>query len=192
MTAIILVGGKSRRMGANKAFLTLKGKTFLERQIDILTGIFDNVIISANLPQEYEIFNIPVIVDIYPEKGPLGGIYTGLINSKSFYTFILACDMPFVEKDLITHLVNYTKSEEYDVVIPRNGKQLEPLHAIYSTNCIAPIKNQIENDNLRIVDFFSQVKVKEVDISNFISSNKHKKSLINLNTLEDYKRETLI
>ena len=191
MTAIILVGGKSRRMGTNKAFLTLKGKTFLERQIDILTKIFDNVIISANLPQEYEIFNVPVIVDIYPEKGPLGGIYTGLINSKSFYTFILACDMPFVEKDLITHLVSYTKSREYDVVIPQNGKQLEPLHAFYSKNCIAPIKNQLENNNLRIVDFFSQVKVKKVDMLSFISLNNHKRSLTNLNTMEEYKRETL-
>ncbi|MGR3177699.1 MAG: molybdenum cofactor guanylyltransferase [Candidatus Anammoxibacter sp.] len=191
MTAIILVGGKSRRMGTNKAFLDFKGETFLKRQINLLSNIFDEIIISANSLSEYKKFNLPVIKDIYPERGPLGGIYTGLMNSSSFYTFVLACDMPFVESKLIKQLETYTKmkSEKYDVIVPENGKQLEPLHAFYSQNCIEPIKNQIEDNNLKIINFFSKVKVKKVAIPNVAGLDNTRNSLSNLNTPEEYKKE---
>ncbi|MGR3319100.1 MAG: molybdenum cofactor guanylyltransferase [Candidatus Anammoxibacter sp.] len=191
MTAIILVGGKSRRMGTNKAFLDFKGETFLKRQIDLLNDIFDEIIISANSLSEYKELNLNVIKDIYPEKGPLGGIYTGLINSSSFYTFVLACDMPFVESKLIKQLEAYTKikPEKYDVIVPQNGKQLEPLHAFYSKNCIEPIRNQIEDNDLRIINFFSKVKVKKIAISNVAGLSTPRNSLSNINTLEEYKKE---
>ncbi len=185
MNAVILVGGKSRRMGSNKAFLKLKGKTFIEHQIDLLREIFNEITISANTPSEYKHLNIPIIKDIYPNKGPLGGIYTSLINSSSFYTFVLACDMPFVEIDLIKHLKSFIKG--HDVVVPQINKGLEPLHAFYSKNCIAPIKKELDNNNLRIVSFFPQVKVKTVKLNNLPSSNKFKDSIKNLNTIEEYK-----
>lgn len=191
MTAIILAGGKSSRMGRNKAFLKFKDKTFLECQIELLKEIFDEIIISANSPKEYEIFNIPVIEDAYYDKGPLGGIYTGLVNSKSFYTFFLACDMPFIEKPLIKSLQNFTNG--YDVIVPQNSNQLEPLHAFYSKNCITPIKNQIDTNNLKIIDFYPQVKVKRVEIDEYINPKKENETsltnltpLTNLNTMEEY------
>ena len=191
ITAVILAGGKSRRMGTNKAFLDFKGKTFLKRQIDLLSDTFDEIIISANSLSEYKGFNTNVVKDIYPEKGPLGGIYTGLINSSSFYTFVLACDMPFVESSLIKQLEAYTKiePEKYDVIVPLNGKRLEPLHAFYSKNCIEPIKNQIENNNLRITNFFPNVKVKTIEISSVTGLDNPVNSLSNLNTPEEYKRK---
>ncbi|HJO55964.1 MAG TPA: molybdenum cofactor guanylyltransferase, partial [Candidatus Scalindua sp.] len=162
MNAVILVGGKSSRMGSNKAFLELKGKTFIELQIELLRKMFDEIFISANTSAEYEYLDLSIFKDVYPGKGPLGGIYTSLINSSSLHTFMLACDMPFVEPELIKHLKDLTK--EYDVVIPKSEKGLEPLHAFYSKKCIDPIKKSLDENNLRIISFFPHVNVKVVEL----------------------------
>ncbi len=185
MTAVILTGGKSSRMGSNKAFLKLKGKTFIELQIELLRKMFDEIVISANTQsEEYEYLNLPIFKDIYPDKGPLAGIYTSLINSNSFYTFMLACDMPFVDLELIKHLQGLTQN--YDVVIPKSKKGLEPLHAFYSTNCIGPIKTELDANNLRIISFFPHVNVKIVELDSLAVSNSFKDSIKNLNTREEY------
>ena len=188
MNAVILVGGKSSRMGTNKAFLELKGKTFIELQIELLREMFDEISISANTPSEYEYLNLPIFKDIYPGKGPLGGIYTSLINSSSLHTFMLACDMPFVGPKLIKHLKDLTK--EYDVVIPKSENGLEPLHAFYSKNCIEPIKRELDENNLRIRSFFPQVNVKIVELDSLASSDHFKNSIKNLNTMADYEDVT--
>ena len=188
MNAVILVGGKSSRMGTNKAFLELKGKTFIELQIELLREMFDEISISANTPSEYEYLNLPIFKDIYHGKGPLGGIYTSLINSSSLHTFMLACDMPFVGPELIKHLKDLTK--EYDVVIPKSENGLEPLHAFYSKNCIEPIKRELDENNLRIRSFFPQVSVKIVELDSLASSDHFKNSIKNLNTMADYEDVT--
>jgi len=188
MNAAILVGGKSSRMGSNKAFLELKGKTFIELQIDLLREIFDDIFISANTSSEYEYLNLSIFKDVYPGKGPLGGIYTSLINSSSLHTFMLACDMPFIGPELINHLKDLTK--EYDVVIPKSEKGLEPLHAFYSKKCIDPIKRSLEEDNLRITSFFPHVNVKIVELYNLNLSDSFKNSIKNLNTRDDYEDVT--
>jgi molybdopterin-guanine dinucleotide biosynthesis protein A len=188
MNAAILVGGKSSRMGSNKAFLELKGKTFIELQIDLLREIFDDIFISANTSSEYEHLNLSIFKDVYPGKGPLGGIYTSLINSSSLHTFMLACDMPFIGPELINHLKDLTK--EYDVVIPKSEKGLEPLHAFYSKKCIDPIKRSLEEDNLRITSFFPHVNVKIVELDNLNLSDSFKNSIKNLNTRDDYEDVT--
>ena len=188
MNAAILVGGKSSRMGSNKAFLELKGKTFIELQIELLREIFDDIFISANTSSEYEHLNLSIFKDVYPGKGPLGGIYTSLINSSSLHTFMLACDMPFIGSELINHLKDLTK--EYDVVIPKSEKGLEPLHAFYSKKCIDPIKRSLEEDNLRITSFFPHVNVKIVELDNLNLSDCFKNSIKNLNTRDDYEDVT--
>ena len=188
MNAAILVGGKSSRMGSNKAFLELKGKSFIELQIDLLREIFDDIFISANTSSEYEYLNLSIFKDVYPGKGPLGGIYTSLINSSSLHTFMLACDMPFIGPELINHLKDLTK--EYDVVIPKSEKGLEPLHAFYSKKCIDPIKRSLEEDNLRITSFFPHVNVKIVELDNLNLSDSFKNSIKNLNTRDDYEDVT--
>ncbi|NOG84597.1 MAG: molybdenum cofactor guanylyltransferase [Candidatus Scalindua sp. SCAELEC01] len=184
MTAIILAGGKSSRMGRNKALLKIEGTSFIERQIALLHELFDDIIISANTPSEYAFLPIPVIKDLYPEKGPLGGIYTGLIESSSPYTFFLACDMPFVELPLIRHLKGLTSG--VDAVVPKSERGLEPLHAFYSKKCIEPIKKALDHSNLRIISFFSEVSVKIVELDSLSSSQTLKESITNLNTRDDY------
>jgi len=176
-------------MGTNKALINFKGKTFLEHQIELLKGLFNEVIISANSPETYKDFNVPIVVDTYHDKGPLGGIYTGLLNSKSYHTFILACDMPFVQINLINKLKSFTKDSDknvYDVVIPENKGQLEPLHAFYSKACISPIKTQIETGNLKVSDFFSLVKVRKVKFNIAADIKIYKNNpLTNVNTRDE-------
>ena len=98
MTAIILAGGKSQRMGSNKAFLKYGGKTFIEHQVNSLSKIFGEIIISANDASAYASLNLPIVADVMPEKSPLSGICAGLMRAKSSYAFIIACDMPFINE----------------------------------------------------------------------------------------------
>lgn len=186
MAAIILTGGKSRRMGSHKSFLKYGDTTFIEHQIAKLRKIFHEIILSANDRNLYSSLNLPVIPDIMPEKGPLSGICAGLMYIQSPYAFVIACDMPFVNEKVILYLKEYMNG--YDVIVPQTRRGLEPLHAFYSKNCIEPMRRCIEQDRLRIVDFFEEVKVKVVDSKEFQGLDVIGQSLVNLNTPEEYKK----
>lgn len=155
ITGIILAGGSGERIGCNKAFLKLGSKTLIEELISRLEERFPRLIIVANETEKYRKFHHEVISDILPHKGPLGGIYTGLVNSNSLYNFIVACDMPFIKPDLIRYMME--KIEVNDVIIPKWNGKFEPLCAIYSKKCIKPIEKQLSKDNLKITDFFKDV-----------------------------------
>ncbi|TVM00348.1 MAG: molybdenum cofactor guanylyltransferase [Candidatus Brocadia sp. WS118] len=186
MTAIILAGGKSQRMGFNKAFLQCGDKTFIEHQIDRLKRIFSEIIISANDADIYARLNLPVVSDIMPGKGPLGGICAGLIRSASHHAFVVACDMPFVYENVILYLKE--QIDDYDVVVPQTSRGLEPLHAFYSKNCIQPIHRCLNEGKLRIIDFFAEVKVRIVYEQELQGLDGSTQSLANLNTPEEYRK----
>lgn len=186
MTAIILAGGKSRRMGSNKPFLKYGDKTFLEHQVAGLGKIFDEIILSANDRDIYAGLNLPVVPDVIPERGPLSGICAGLMRAKSFHSFVVACDMPFIQQDIILYLKG--RIDTYDVVIPQTNRGLEPMHAFYSKNCIQPMHRCLMEGKLRIVDFLSEVKVRVIFEEEIRRLNMSLQSLINLNTPEEYKK----
>ena len=186
MTALILAGGKSRRMGFNKAFLKYGYKTFIEHQIATLRKIFDEILLSANEAGIYDNLNLAIVPDIFPEKGPLSGICAGLIRAASSHAFVIACDMPFINEKVILYLKGLI--DDYDVVVPQTSRGLEPMHAFYSKNCIQPMYCCLEKEKLRIIDFFSEVKVRIVDEKEFKGLDASTQSLINLNTPEEYKK----
>ena len=186
MTAIILAGGKSRRMGSNKAFLKYGDTTFIEHQVMMLRKIFDEIILSANDENAYAGLKLAIVSDVIPEKGPLSGIYAGLSHARSSHAFVIACDMPFINEKLILYLKSQING--YDVVVPQTSRGLEPMHAFYSRNCIQPMHRCLEEGRLRIVDFFSEVKVKVVDEKEFAGLDASLQSLINLNTPDEYKK----
>ena len=186
VTAIILAGGKSRRMGLNKAFLKYGSTTFIEHQVMMLRKIFDEIILSANDANAYTRLKLPIVSDIIPEKGPLSGICAGLSRAKSSHAFVIACDMPFINEKLILYLKSQING--YDVVVPQTSRGLEPMHAFYSRNCIQPMHRCLEEGRLRIVDLFSEVKVKIVGEKEFAGLDESLQSLINLNTPEEYKK----
>lgn len=195
MTAIILAGGKNVRMGGrNKAFLKIGGKSFIEHQIERLQRVFKEVIISAKTPEVYSHLNLPIVTDIIPDKGPLGGIYSGLTKATSFFSFVIACDMPFVNIELIEFLKKQTfvgatgrsPLRNYDVVVPQSERGLEPLHAFYSKDCIEPIREQLNSNALKMADFLSSVKARVVTLGEVKHIENIYNALVNLNTQEEY------
>lgn len=186
ISGIILAGGKSSRMKSDKAFLKLGEKTIIEELISRLEKKFQTLIIIANDREKYEIFGKPVIKDIIPDKGPLGGIYTGLVTSDSFYNFIFSCDAPFVNFDLIDYMSDNLNN--VDIIVPRCDGRFHPLHAIYSTECINPIREQLDKNDLKVTNFFSKVNTRVVDESELEKLDLGQEPFRNINTREDYNK----
>ena len=187
MTAIILAGGKSSRMGTDKAFLKIGNQPLIKRQIGLLRKLFKKIIIVTNTLPKYRGYKgIKIIPDIIPHRGPLGGIYSGLIASRSFYNFVVACDMPFLNIELLRHMLSRIKG--YDVIVARYKGEIEPLSAIYSKDCIRPIKEQLDKNNLKIRDLFKKVKVKVIKESEVIKFDSQAFSFLNINTLDEYQK----
>lgn len=156
MTAIILAGGKSRRMGGAKWSLKLNNKTLLQIIIERLRPQFSKIIVSTGsgkvTARPSKLAKVKIVHDELPIETPLGGIYTCLKRSSNFYSFVVAGDMPFLDLRLIKYLAGNLGN--HDVIIPESAKELEPLHAFYSKNCIAPIERSIGEGNFKVTSFF--------------------------------------
>lgn len=184
MTGILLAGGKNSRMGANKAFLEIDGIRLIDKTINIYREIFSEIIIVTNDPLSYvEFTDAAVVTDIYKGKGPLGGIYTGLFYSKHNYAFVSACDMPYLNKDFISYLANQTG--KHDVIVPELDKGYQPLHAVYSRNCLPSIKRLLLMDKLKITGFYRDMRVLAIGEEQILPFNKDGRLFQNLNTPED-------
>lgn len=185
MTAIILAGGKASRLGGiDKAFLKIGRQTLINRQLKLLKKIFKKIIIVTNSPQKYKNFKgVRVIKDTIPYQGPLGGIYSGLLVSKSKYNFVLACDMPFLNLALIRYMLHI--KDGFDVVVPKLKKGYETLFAIYSKNCISPISKLLTTDNLKVRSFFPKVKIREITQKELLRFGGLNTLFMNINTKQD-------
>jgi molybdopterin-guanine dinucleotide biosynthesis protein A len=188
VSGVILAGGKSSRIGEDKAFLLLEGKPLIEIMLDKLKTLFKSLLIITNKPQVYKKYGIKTYKDIIAEHGPLGGIYTALTKSRSAHSFIVACDMPFLNPDFVRYMLR--KIDGFDVVIPRYRGQLEPLCTVYSKNCIPSIENEISKKNLKIRSFFPNVKVKVISEAEILKFDSEGKLFVNINTLPDYRKIT--
>ncbi|MBI3399161.1 MAG: molybdenum cofactor guanylyltransferase [Deltaproteobacteria bacterium] len=186
MTGIILAGGKSSRMGFNKAFIDIDGKPIIHRTVDLFKELFDEIILIANDPAEYEELNILTVTDIVKGAGSLGGIYTGLFHARSEYSFVAACDMPFLNKEVILRMSKIAGN--YNVIVPFAVGRYHPLHAIYSKKCLKPIAEMIKEKDLRITNLFKKLKIKKLEEKDWLPSGPILSSLDNINTREDLHR----
>jgi len=148
-------------MGFNKAFIEFGGKRLIEATVDCLAGLLPEVLIIANDLDLYAYLGVKVIPDLIPNAGSLGGIYTGLSAAAHPKCFFVACDMPFLNADLIGLLVR--EAEGWDVVVPRVAGELQPMHAVYARSCLPFIKEAIDVGMLKIARFFPKVKVKTIE-----------------------------
>jgi molybdopterin-guanine dinucleotide biosynthesis protein A len=135
ITGIILSGGKSSRMGRNKSFLKVGDKTIIERVRDLLQGIFQDVILITNDPDEYKFLGLPMFEDVYKHKGPLAGIHSGLMHSTTESNFIISCDIPFMTEKMIKYLVDYKTSEL--ITIAKADGFIQQLAGKYSQACLS-------------------------------------------------------
>lgn len=184
ITPFILSGGKSRRMGTNKSFVNLAGRPLIEIVMGKVTDIFiRKPIIITNSPEEYEYLGYEMVSDIVKNKGPLGGIHAALTHSPTPYIFILACDMPFVEPWFIRYMAE--KLAEEDILIPHNGENVEPLHAIYSKRCLAAIETHLHDDHRCVQSFFQDVSITYINQQEMAKLKLPDSYFLNVNTLED-------
>ena len=186
-TGIILAGGKNTRMGENKAFLEIDGERLINRTLAIFGQIFSEIMIVTNDPLSYTAFaDAAIVTDIYKEKGPLGGIYTGLFYSKNNYAFVCPCDMPFLNKGFVEYLLAQTG--KYDVIVPALAEGYQPLHAVYSRNCLPSIKRLLLLDKLKITGFYRDMRVLAISEEQIRPFNKDGRLFQNLNTPEDLEK----
>jgi len=161
VTGVIQAGGKSTRMGGEtKALLELGGRRIVERVLDAVRPVVDDVLIVTNTPALYGFLGVPMVADIYPDHGSLGGIFSGLSAAGGDAAFTVACDMPFLHPDVARLVIG--RAGQGDVVIPRVGEQLETLHALYAKACLPSIEARLKAGRLKIVGFFEDVRVVEI------------------------------
>jgi molybdopterin-guanine dinucleotide biosynthesis protein A len=180
MTGVILSGGKSVRMGQNKAFIKIEGIPIINRIYILFKELFEEVMIVTDQKELFTNFDSNIFPDLLPNMGALGGLYTGIFYSTYHYSFCVACDMPFIKKSLVQYLIENIRNE--DVIVPRTTDGLQPLHAVYSKNCLGPIKRVIDQGKYKIIDFYDLVKVKILDQKDFASLDPLRESFINVNT----------
>ena len=181
VTGVIQAGGRSTRMGgAPKALLELGGKRIIERVVDAVASVLDDLVVVTNTPELYAFLGLTMVADAFPEGGALGGIYTGLRAAGGEAAFTVACDMPFLHPAIVRMVVE--RAGEGDVVIPRTGEQLETMHAVYGKRCLGAMEARLRAGALKIVGFFSDVRVVEVDAAAIARHRAPEVAFMNVNT----------
>jgi len=187
VTGVIQAGGKSTRMGGEpKALLELGCRRIVERVLDAVRPVVDDVLIVTNTPALYGFLGVPMVADVYPDHGSLGGIFSGLRAAAGDAAFTVACDMPFLHPDVARLVIS--RAGEADVVIPRVGEQLETMHALYAKACLPHIETRLKAGRLKIVGFFEDVRVVEVDQAEVARVRPPDVVFMNVNTPDELAR----
>ncbi|GFO64713.1 molybdenum cofactor guanylyltransferase [Geomonas paludis] len=182
ITGVILVGGKSRRMGRDKAFLQLLGRPLFERVLDLFAESFPKVVLVGDRGERFAGYPLQVLPDLVPGSS-LGGVYTGLCGADSEWIFVASCDLPFPSKTILQHLCSLRA--ECDAVVPKTRQGYEPLFALYSKRCLEPIRELLEGGDCCAYAWYPRVRVKEVGADEIARLDPAGTAFLNLNTPED-------
>lgn len=177
VTAILLAGGSSSRMGTEKGLVLLNGKPLIEYALETLQSVFDKIIISSNS----EVFNgygLPVVNDEYPDCGPLSGIFSGMKTMNTQYAFVLSYDMPFIKPELIRMILDYRHN--YKIVLPVYQDFPVPVCAIYHQSILPQMESNLLTKKLKLIRF-----VKEQSHHQLILDSDFENQLFSLNTQLD-------
>ncbi|MGE5808419.1 MAG: molybdenum cofactor guanylyltransferase [Nitrospirota bacterium] len=184
MAGIVLAGGENRRMGADKAFMKLAGVPLIEHVMRSLKAVCRDIIIVTNSPQLYKAYSVSVVTDAFNLRGPLTGIYSGLLKSADEYNVVVACDMPFLNPRLLSYMGSLAGG--YDIVVPAVGGMLEPLHAVYRKGLLPVIEAQIMRYEQQIRVLFEKQRIRYVAEEEIDRFDPARKSFKNLNTPQEY------
>jgi len=189
-TAIILAGGKSSRMGKNKALLPMRDKTNIARIARELEKVTKELLIITNTPEDYRFLGYPLTTDLYPGLGPLAGIHAGLSSSKTEVNIAVACDMPFVHAGIANEML--LAAEGYDAVVPEIEGRLQPLFAVYRKSCLPELTSCLDNHELKVRGFLAAITVKIMKEKDFQLYEEHphlfSSLFFNMNMPEEYKQ----
>lgn len=182
--AAILAGGKSLRYnGKNKALLNVGQEIILDSIVKVLNAVFSKIIIISNKSEDFSLFPFDVYQDIYMDIGPLGGIHSALKNLETDAVFIVSCDMPFLNKEIVCELIDFYENNHFDIVIPQIEIRIEPLHAIYSNSILRSLELYLNTTKeYKIRNFFPMVAT---GFLNLESNDKNRKVFTNINSPDD-------
>lgn len=184
IAGVILAGGGSRRMKSDKSLLPLYGARFIDHVYRVMNDLFQEVLIVSNSPEVYADIDCCKVPDIYCAKGALAGIHAGLFHARHDRVFIVGCDMPFINPQVVRAICTGDWPE--DVVIPVSQGGFEPLHALYGRRCITVIEKQLQAGRKRIISFFPWANVRELGAEHWQESDPEGLSFRNINTPEEY------
>jgi molybdopterin-guanine dinucleotide biosynthesis protein A len=187
LTIVIQAGGMSSRMGEDKALKPFLKRPLIQRVIDRVSSIADEIIVTTNRPAEYEFLNLRLIPDLKPGRGALGGLYTAIASATSPLVAVVACDMPFASTMFFEGAHKLMVKEEADVVIAKTDEGYEPFHALYRREtCFPAIEAAIAADQWKVISWFPQVKVRTLAVDEVKSFDPSGLCFWNLNTPEEF------
>jgi molybdopterin-guanine dinucleotide biosynthesis protein A len=193
VSAIILCGGKERRFGGRNKFLaSVGGCTVIDRVIGTLHPLSNQIILVTSPEKDITIgHDVRIVRDVYPGKGPLGGVYTGLVAADCEYAIVVGCDMPFLNSRILTYMLDIAPG--FDIVVPRlSGRMVEPLHAVYARACAPILKARLESGALSISPLFSELKVRYLEKEEYLPLDPKMLSFFNINYPNDLERANRI
>lgn len=185
-TGVLIAGGKSRRMGRDKRFLKVGGKSVFDRTLSLLMGTFvETIIVLAEPIDSLDVRGCRVVYDVIPNAGSLGGLYTGLLAASQPRIFAVACDMPFLDLELIRFMASF--DDTADVIVAKLEGQFQPMHAIYSKRCAEFLKAMAERHDLKIHALYrtEELRVAVVGANDLSSLGVGLRSFQNINTPDD-------
>ena len=199
LTISIQAGGQSSRMGEDKALKTFLGRPLIQRVIDRLNPIADEIIVTTNRPEDYSFLNTSIhpfghsaqrlclVSDLKPGRGALGGLYTAIASAAHPIVAVVACDMPFASASLIETASKLLVQEEADVVIAKSEEGFEPLHAVYRREtCLPAIESAIDADQWKVIAWFPGVKVRVLTPEEIQRTDPSALAFWNVNTPEEF------
>ena len=183
ITGIILVGGQSRRMGRDKAFLKVDGVPIVERVLEVFGRCFGRVLLIGNIEERLADYGLPVLADVYPGSS-LGGLYTGLLLAETHHVFVSSCDLPFPNAEIVRYFSSLKSG--FDAVVLRTDEGFEPLFALYSKSCLPAIKDLLDSGNCCAYAYYPQIHVRYVAYEEIAHLDVDGRAFMNVNTPEEF------
>lgn len=186
-TLAIVAGGQSSRMGTNKAFVQIGNQSIIANMLERTQYLGQRkTILITNTPAEYQYLKLPMYPDVIPNKGALGGIYSAIQHSDTPYTLVLACDMPFVNPDVLRYLLMQCQPD-VEVVVPYVNERWQGLHTVYHKDCASTLKMAIKADKLKVQSVLGELKAQVIDETALKAIDHDLRSFFNVNTPADLK-----
>ncbi|MBP6179810.1 MAG: molybdenum cofactor guanylyltransferase [Anaerolineales bacterium] len=187
LTVVIQAGGASSRMGEDKALKPFLGRPLIQRVIERLSPLADEVIVTTNRPVDYAFLNLRLVADLKPGRGALGGLYTAIASAADLFVAVVACDMPFASPVFFEGARRLIVQEGADVVVAKTEEGYEPFHALYRREtCLPAIEAAIAADQWKVISWFSQVKVRVLTPDEMKGFDPSGLCFWNLNTPEEF------
>jgi molybdopterin-guanine dinucleotide biosynthesis protein A len=188
ISAVVLAGGESRRLGRDKCTLLVGGRPLLQRTLALLSSLADDLIVVSSDPGRVTDLApaVHLVPDEQPGVGALMGLYSGLKAARHERAVAVGCDMPFLNLPLLRYMIS--QAPGYDLVLPRLGDLLEPLHAVYGKGCLPHMERHLGLGERRILAFFDEVRVRYVERTEIERYDPQHLSFLNVNTPQDWQR----